>query len=166
MRTSRSLVSPLVALAVLLCGTVLFARESTLKGRVVGVHDGDTLTLLTGRNKEVKVRLEGIDAPEIGQAFGTASKQSLSELVFGREVTVRSSGTDDYGRHLGNVYVGDRWANLEQVARGMAWQYVHYNHDPKLRAAEIHARAEHLGLWKDKNPTPPWDYRHHPKKKK
>ena len=74
------------------------AGTSTTTGKVVGVHDGDTLTLLTGRRKAIKVRLEGIDAPEIGQAFGNNSKQALSEMVFGKTVRIVISTTDDYGR--------------------------------------------------------------------
>ena len=141
------------------------ARESSITGKVVGVHDGDTLTLLTNRKKEYKVRLEGIDAPEIGQAFGTASKQALSAMAFGKTATVKVSTTDDYGRKVANVYVGDLWVNLAMVEKGMAWQYVHYSKDPQLRRAEVHARSEHLGLWADKNPVPPWDYRHGKAKK-
>ena len=136
------------------------AETGTTTGKVVGVHDGDTLTLLTGRRKSIKVRLEGIDAPEIGQAFGNNSKQSLSDMVFGQTVTVVISTTDDYGRKIANVYVGDLWVNLALVEKGMAWQYTHYSRDPKLKQAEANARAQHIGLWQDKSPAPPWDYRH------
>jgi len=141
------------------------AENRTTTGKVVGVHDGDTLTLLAGRHDEIKVRLEGIDAPEIGQAFGKNSKQALSEMVFGKTVKIVISTTDDYGRKIANVYAGDVWVNLAMVGKGMAWQYVHYSHDPKLKQAEAHARAQHIGLWQDKNPTPPWDYRHGKAKK-
>lgn len=154
------LFKPLLFLALV---TLVQARDTEITGKCVGVHDGDTITVLTSRKHEVKVRLEGIDAPELGQAFGKNSKQGLSNLVYGKILRVVVSSTDDYGRKIGNIYVGDVWANLEQVAAGMAWQYTHYNHDPKLKKAEIHARSEHLGLWQDKNPVPPWDYRHHKK---
>jgi micrococcal nuclease len=145
--------------------SVVPAGTSMTSGRVVGVHDGDTLTLLTPRKKEVKVRLEGIDAPEIGQAFGNNSKRSLSDLVFGKTVKIVVSTTDDYGRKIANVYVDDLWVNLALVEKGMAWQYAHYSHDQKLNQAEIHARAEHIGLWQGKSPIPPWDYRHRKAKK-
>ena len=156
----------LTAFFAFLAPSLLPARDTEIKGKCVGVPDGDTITVLTGKKKEVKVRLEGIDAPELGQSYGKNSKQNLSNLVFGKEVRVVISATDDYGRKIGNVYVGDVWANLAQVEAGMAWQYTHYNHDPKLKKAEVHARAEHLGLWHEKSPTPPWDYRHHSTKKK
>ncbi len=136
------------------------AASGTITGRVVAVHDGDTLTLLTDRQKRVKVRLEGIDAPEMSQAFGKNSKQSLSELVFGKTVKVLVSTTDDYDRKVGQIYIEKLWVNLEQVAKGMAWQYDRYSRDAKLRLAESHARAKRIGLWQDKNPSPPWDYRH------
>jgi micrococcal nuclease len=133
---------------------------ATLFGKVVGVHDGDTLTLLTDGRKPVKVRLEGIDAPEIGQAFGNSSKQALSELVFGKKVRIVVSTTDDYGRKIANVFAGDLWVNLVMVQTGMAWQYTHYNSDPRLRQAEARAKAERSGLWRENDPTPPWDFRH------
>ncbi len=147
-------------LALFYCIPAALAGISTITGKVVGVHDGDTLTLLTDKNKEVKVRLEGIDAPEIGQAFGKNSKQSLSELVFGKTVKVLVSTTDDYSRKIGQVYVDKLWVNLEQVSKGMAWQYLLYNRDPRFRQAESGARAKRIGLWQDKKPAPPWDYRH------
>ncbi|MCE9518258.1 MAG: thermonuclease family protein [Verrucomicrobia bacterium] len=153
-------------LVILLCGiSTVQAATSTISGKVVGVHDGDTLTLLTDRNKEVRVRLEGIDAPEISQAFGKNSKQSLSDLAFGKMVKIVVSTTDDYGRKIGQVYVDKLWVNLEQVTRGMAWQYLQYSNDSRLRQGQSLAKAKHLGLWQDKNPAPPWDYRHRKVKK-
>lgn len=158
----RLFISPLhVALTLLLMAGSMIAKD--FDGRVVGVHDGDTLTVLHGlrSKKAVKVRLAGIDAPEIGQAFGTNSKKALSDLVFGKTIHVSDHGHDDYGRTIADVYVDDVWINLAMVGQGMAWRYAHYSRDPKLGAAEIHARSEHLGLWQDKHPEPPWDWRHH-----
>lgn len=135
-------------------------QAATITGRVVGVHDGDTLSLLTDQHKRVKVRLEGIDAPEMSQAFGKNSKQSLSDLAYGKTVKVVVTTTDDYGRKVGQVYIEKLWVNLDQVEKGMAWQYDRYSRDSRIRQAETHARAKRLGLWQDKNPAPPWDYRH------
>lgn len=136
--------------------------------RVVGVHDGDTITVLRGVSgkKQWHIRLSGIDAPEIGQAFGKAAKQALSDLVFGKTVTIVENKTDDYGRLVADVYVDGEWVNLAMVKQGFAWRYTHYSNDAKLGAAEAHARQAHLGLWEDKNPVPPWDWRHHEERRR
>jgi endonuclease YncB( thermonuclease family) len=110
-----------------------------------------------------EVRLEGIDAPELKQAFGTASKQTLSDFVFGKTVRLQVTGKDRYQRTLGNVFAGQTWINLAMVERGFAWHFVKYSKDEKLRAAEARARAARLGLWRDAKPVAPWDWR--PKKK-
>jgi endonuclease YncB( thermonuclease family) len=129
-----------------------------ISGKVVGVTDGDTITVLV--NKETsKVRLEGIDAPESGQSFGTKSKQALSEFVFGKVVTVRKTGTDRYGRTLGIVIVGDVDVNARMVKDGWAWHFKKYNDEERLAKLEVAARNEKIGLWADENPLAPWDYR-------
>ena len=90
-------------------------------GKVIGVHDGDTLTLLTAEKEQIKVRLQGIDAPELKQPFGNASKQSLSDLLFGKLIKLEVTGTDRYRRTLANAYMGAQRANLSQVEKGFAW---------------------------------------------
>ncbi|MCI0660099.1 MAG: thermonuclease family protein [Acidobacteria bacterium] len=139
--------------------------EPAITGRVVGVSDGDTITVLDAGNRQHKIRLDGIDAPESRQAFGTRSKQSLSELVFGQTVTVAGSKTDRYGRTVGNVAVNGQDAGLIQVERGMAWFYRQYAGDlSRDRAldyerAEDRARVDRRGLWADAKPVEPWEYR-------
>lgn len=136
-----------------------------ISGTVVGVTDGDTITLLDARGSSHKIRLAGIDAPEKAQAFGNQAKASLSELVFGREVTIDSSKRDKYGRIVGRVSVDGTDANLEQIKRGMAWHYKRYEFEqnPEEREtysdAEKGARAERHGLWLDSSPVPPWQFR-------
>ena len=95
-------------------------------GKVVGVSDGDTITVLDDQKRQHKIRLEGIDAPESNQAYGSRAKQSLSDLVFGKTVTVTSSKRDKYGPVLGKVTIDGKDISLEQVQRGMAWAY-HYS---------------------------------------
>ncbi len=141
----------------LICSQCVTAAE--VHGLVVGVHDGDSLTLLVGGKTEVKVRLEGIDAPELKQDFGTASKKALSDMVYGKNVRLAETGKDRYGRTLGNVYAGDAWVNLEIVERGMAWFFEKYSDDENLRHAEARARKSKSGLWKEASPTPPWKWR-------
>ena len=125
---------------------------------VIGVSDGDTLTVLS-RGRPVKVRLANIDAPEKQQAFGTRSKQSLSELCFGRDATLKSSNKDRYGRTVAVVHCGDVNVNVAQVSRGMAWVYRQYNRDASLPAVEAMARLSRSGLWSDPDPLAPWQFR-------
>lgn len=131
-----------------------------ITGRVVGVADGDTLTVLDAGHGLTKIRLHQIDAPEKKQDFGQRSKQSLSDLVYGKQVSIEVADTDKYGRTVGKVWVNGKDANLEQVRRGMAWVYTKYANDPAYFAAERTAKAGRLGLWSQPNPTPPWEYRH------
>jgi endonuclease YncB( thermonuclease family) len=128
-------------------------------GKVTAVSDGDTLTVLDANKVERKIRLEGIDAPEIGQAFGTKAKQALSEKVFNKEVKIAWEKRDRYGRILGHVYDGERWINCELVADGFAWLFTRYSDDKRLGAAEQAARGAMTGLWSDKAPQAPWDNR-------
>lgn len=132
---------------------------------MVGVSDGDTITVLDAEKKQHKVRLAGIDAPEKGQAFGNASKENLSRLIFDRRVEARCHKRDRYGREVCAVFVGSRDAGLEQVRAGMAWWFREYANEqaPDDRAsyegAEDAARFGRKGLWQDRQPTPPWAWR-------
>lgn len=132
---------------------------------VVSVTDGDTITVLTAEKKQHKIRLLGIDAPEKTQAFGQRSKQALSDLVYKKEVTIEYKEQDRYKRYLGKVLVDGKDANLEQVKAGMAWWYRQYKRsqtpeDQKAYAdAEAVARGGKVGLWADKEPVPPWEFR-------
>lgn len=132
---------------------------SRLDLRVVGVHDGDTLTGLTATNEQVKVRLDAIDAPELGQPFGQKAKQALSGKVFGRQVIVQRKTIDRYGRTIGHVLLEGRDVNLELLEEGMAWHYTHFDHNARLAAAETAARAAGTGLWAEPSPIAPWEWR-------
>ncbi len=132
--------------------------------RVVGVHDGDTITCLDESNQQQKVRLAEIDAPEIGQEYGRASREALAEMVFGKPVEVVEEGKDRYGRWVGHVSSAGVDVNRQMVATGNAWQYVDYSRDPTLAAAQSQAQAQRLGLWAQPNPTPPWDFRNNGQK--
>ena len=134
------------------------AWAQTIVGKVVRVSDGDTLTLLVERT-QVKVRLVEIDAPESKQAFGERSRKSLGDMCAGQQATVRYTSRDKYGLVLGRVECQGLDANSEQVRRGMAWVYDRYVTDRSLYALQNEARTGHLGLWADKRPTAPWDWR-------
>lgn len=130
----------------------------TLCGKVVSVTDGDTLSLLVGK-ETIKIRLEGIDAPESKQSFGTKSKDALKELVAGKQVAVVKSGEDKYGRTLGLVRLGDTDVNAKLVADGWAWHYKKYSKDELLAQLEVEARDAGRGLWADPKALPPWEFR-------
>jgi len=141
------------------------ALADTLAGRVVKVSDGDTITVLDPTNQQHKIRLMGIDAPEKKQPFGERSKQVLSNMVYDRKVVVEYSKLDRYGRKVGKVLIDGNDANLQQVEIGMAWHYKKYQaeqsaDDRELYAvAEEQAKQESKGLWVDRKPIPPWDWR-------
>lgn len=137
----------------------LEAGDEVLEGRVVGVADGDTLTLLDADQETTRVRLAGIDAPESSQDFGSRAKQALSDRVFGADVQVRVSDIDRYGRTVGDIIFEGSWINEELVRAGLAWHYTQYSRDAGLARAEVAAREAGAGLWSVADPVPPWDYR-------
>jgi endonuclease YncB( thermonuclease family) len=132
--------------------------STTIVGQVVGVHDGDTLTLRT-EEETIKVRLAGIDTPELGQPFGSNAKQALSAVAFGKTATIKSSSKDRYGRTLGHVFVDDQAINTMLVRTGMAWHYRQYDKTKELEDAERYAKENKIGLWAEKTPIAPWDWR-------
>lgn len=148
----------LVALGIiaLLAGGA-FADE--IHGRVVRVHDGDTITVLVNMTR-VPVRLVEIDAPELKQAFGRRSRESLAGMCAGQQAHVVEQGRDRYKRVLGRVTCGGIDANAEQVRRGMAWVFVRYAaKDSPLYRVQSEARLERRGLWIDPHVVTPWDWR-------
>lgn len=156
-----------IVLLLIISGCFFIAAQAhEIKGRVVSIADGDTLTVLDNSNEQHKVRLNGIDAPELGQSFGQKSKRNLSDLVTGKPVTVEWTKTDRYGRIVATVTTGQVDVNLAQLKAGMAWYFRQYERDvpvEKRRSyeeAEAAARAAKIGLWAEASPQPPWDYRH------
>ncbi len=148
------------AVALFLMSCAHSAHTQVIAGRVTGVLDGDSITLLDTNNRQYNIRLGQIDAPEFSQSFGRASKKALSGLVFGKQVEVNVETTDQYGRTVGKVLVNGQDANLAQVRNGMAWVYRQYAHEPAYFAAENAAKAARTGLWSKPDPIPPWVYRH------
>jgi len=135
------------------------SQRQEITGKVVGVADGDTFTLLRGR-EQVRVRLEGIDCPEKGQPFGTQARTALSDMIFGRELRVEQTDIDRYGRIIGRVYLSDgRSVNHELLRRGLAWHYKRYSKDAEYARLEEAARKGRIGLWADVRPVAPWEWR-------
>lgn len=145
-----------------LCPAICLAGQIC---KVIGISDGDTLTALCAGNHQVKVRLAEIDAPEKAQPFGTRSKQALSDFCFGKQARIAEQGRDRYGRTLGRIYCftpGVKMeidANAEQVRAGMAWVYDRYVTDRALYVLQDTARVARIGLWEQKAPEPPWEWR-------
>lgn len=148
----------LIIVAVIL--TFGAAGAASLSGKIIVVSDGDTVHILTSEKKDIKIRLNKIDAPEHNQDFGQQSKKSLSDMIFGKTVTVQYQKKDRYGRVLGIIYLGGRDINLEQVKRGMAWVYRRYTSDPVYIQAEGQARKNKIGLWSHPDPMNPEQFRH------
>jgi micrococcal nuclease len=137
------------------------ASAAEYPARVIGITDGDTLTVLTAQKTQIKIRLAGIDAPESGQDFGTRAKQAASELAFGRIVTIIERDKDRYGRTVADVTLSDgRSLNREMVRNGLAWWYrKHAANDHALTRLEAEARQAKRGLWSQADPKPPWEWR-------
>ena len=141
----------LFVLLFLLITQTALSRESfsspqdTLQGKVVGIADGDTFTMLLDNKTTIKIRLASIDCPE------------RSDHIFGNREKVVVDSKDRYGRSLGWVYYNGKNINKELLKAGLAWHFRRYSKDKELQTLEDQARAEKIGLWKDKNPIPPWD---------
>jgi micrococcal nuclease len=127
-------------------------------GKCVGVSDGDTISVMH-EGKAEKIRLYGIDCPEMGQPFGMRAKQFTSDMVFGKTVEVNPVTQDRYMRTVAWVYVYSLILNKELIKAGLAWHYKQYSSDKDLALFEEDAGVRKLGLWADKNPVPPWEWR-------
>lgn len=147
--------APLVLILALACSPAF----ATISGRVVGIADGDTLTVLDDKHQQHKIRLAEIDAPEKKQPFGSRSRQSLADICFQKLASVVEQGRDKYGRTIGRITCAGVDANAEQVRRGMAWVYDRYVTDRSLYRLQDDAKRERRGLWADRDPVPPWRWR-------
>ncbi|WP_273861958.1 thermonuclease family protein [Pseudomonas sp. LA5] len=147
--------------ALLLAALPLLATAQEIDCRVVGVHDGDTLTCLTAQKQQLKIRLAEIDTPESKQPYGNRAQQSLASMVFGKDVRLDVQDTDRYGRKVARVYQGNTDVNAEQVRLGSAWVYRQYLKDRSLLTLEAEARAEKRGLWAlpEAERQAPWEWR-------
>jgi endonuclease YncB( thermonuclease family) len=135
------------------------ALAEPVEWEVVAVHDGDTLTAIDADKVQHKVRLDGIDAPETRQPFGTKSRDRLAEITKGNPVTVQAGKRDKYGRTVARIEVDSQDVNRQMVAEGLAWHYTPYSDDATFADAEGEARAAGRGLWADREPVPPWEWR-------
>ena len=135
--------------------------QSPIQGKVVGVADGDTITVLQD-SKQYKIRLYGIDTPEKKQGFGQKAKKFTSDMVFRQQVKIVAYDTDRYGRTVGMVYIGKKCLNEELIKNGYAWVYKKYCSESfcnRWLQLERKARVNKLGLWTYDNPVAPWEFR-------
>lgn len=153
-------------LLVFLCALVMSpAWADILIGKVVGVADGDTVTVLDDSRTQHKIRLSGIDTPERNQPSGRRAKEKLAGLVFGKTVVVEIDKVDRYGRNIGKVVIDGRDANLAMITAGLAWHYKKYQTEQSASDRRLYSRAEddaragQLGLWREPEPIAPWDWR-------
>ena len=153
----------LLLIFVLFLSNIVNAK--TIEGLVVGVADGDTITVLDQQKNTYKIRLQGIDAPEKKQAFGEKSKQSLHDLVHGKQVRIEYDKEDKYGRIVGKITLDDLDICLQQLVLGMAWHYKKYQNEQSVadrvvyNDAELKSKSLKLGLWAGETPMPPWEFR-------
>jgi micrococcal nuclease len=155
----------LSAFLALMLATAVLGQEPVIHGRVVGVADGDTLKVLVGDQKLLRIRLAFCDAPEKKQAFGARAKQAMSELVFGKDIDLLPHAIDRYGRTVAQVSVDGKDVGGEMLRQGLAWVYERYitEASPEIqdtyRKSQEEAKADQQGLWSDPNSIPPWIFR-------
>ncbi|RZV13671.1 thermonuclease family protein [Aliarcobacter butzleri] len=146
-----------ILILLIILSSYLFSFE--LIGKVVKVSDGDTITVLTSDKTQYKIRLNDIDAPEKKQAFGNKSKDNLAKYIAGKTVKVEYKTKDKYKRILGTIYYNNIDINLQQVKDGYAWVYKKYSKNQDYYNAEKVSRENKKGLWIDRNPIAPWEFR-------
>ena len=147
-------------IALALAAGLLASPATAALCRVVGVSDGDTITVRCGEAQPLRVRLAGIDCPEKRQAFGKKAKARTAELAMKQDVDLKDLGKDRYGRTLGEIKLPDgRMLNHLLVAEGLAWHYTKYSKDATLARLEDAAKKGRLGLWAEKATVAPWTFR-------
>ncbi|NTW87755.1 MAG: thermonuclease family protein [Desulfobulbaceae bacterium] len=155
---TRCLIPCFLLLFISLSGIAIAGQIS---GKVVGVSDGDTITVLQN-NQQFKVRIYGVDCPESGQTSGRRAKEFTSSMVFGKKIEVTVLDVDKYGRSVGVVKVDGKTVNEALLKNGYAWLYTKYcdqSFCSKWKELEKQASERGIGLWADKNPMPPWELR-------
>ena len=142
-----------------------FVFSQKITAKVVGVKDGDTFVVLNEK-KEIVVRLEHIDAPEKNQPFGNKAKQFASDFCFGKTVVVIGNGKKDRnGRWIGEIFFMNQNLGKELVRNGLAWHFKRYSKSENYADLEAAARKKKIGLWRDKDPVAPWNWRKSKRKK-
>jgi endonuclease YncB( thermonuclease family) len=145
-----------LAITVTLSGCL--PRDS-FEARCVKVYDGDTIEVMAGGPKSLRVRVHAIDAPERSQPFSNVARQRTRELVEGKRVRVEVRDRDQYDRLVARVYIDGRDLSEQLIREGLAWHYTRYSSEIALGSAQREAREAKRGLWQDPDPEPPWEFR-------
>lgn len=151
-----------IIFSLILIAIINFAgyAQNIITGKVIKISDGDTFTLLKDNLEQVRVRLDGIDCPEKNQEYGNKAKEILSWMIWDKKVYVKIYKYDRYSRAIAKVYTDEiEDVNFSLLSLGLAWHYKKYNSNPEYDKAEKYAQKNKLGLWQDKNPIAPWDFR-------
>lgn len=134
-------------------------QKNEITGKVIKILDGDTYDLLTADKQTLRIRMEGIDAPEKGMPFYRVSKNYLGSLCFQKEVMAKIKETDVHGRLVADTYIDGKEMGQEMIKAGLAWHFKKYSSDEILANLEIEARNNKKGLWVDPRPIAPWEIR-------
>ncbi|SHM91271.1 Endonuclease YncB, thermonuclease family [Chryseobacterium carnipullorum] len=147
-----------IVLFALLCFPLSFFSQTAAK--VVGISDGDTITVLLDGNVQKKLRLAEVDCPEKKQPFGKNAKQFTSDQVFAKKIRFTETKKDRYGRSIAKVYYDNgKYLSAEIIKAGYGWWYYSYSKDADLGKMQETAKARKRGLWQDKKAVSPWDFR-------
>lgn len=146
-------------LVFLLFSSFVFS-QSVLRAKVVGVKDGDTVVVLDSLHHQTTLRLAEIDCPEKNQPFGTKAKQFTSDQIYRKQIKYVVTDIDRYGRSIAMIYYDDnKYLSAELIKNGLAWHYKRYSTSKELANFENSARLQKVGLWYDKSPIEPWEWR-------
>ena len=140
--------------------TTLFS-QTTLKAKVIGIKDGDTVVVLDSLNNQITLRLAEVDCPEKSQPFGTKAKQFTSDQIYLKTIKYVVTDTDRYGRSIAMIYydTDNKYLSAEIIKVGMGWHYKKYSTSKELATFEINARKNKIGLWIEENPIEPSQWR-------
>ena len=141
-----------------ICFHQAYAQE-ILKGKVVRISDGDTITILDSLNQQHRIRLHGIDCPERKQDYYQVAKDFIGQLCFQKEVNVEILKYDHYKRAIGKVYIDSLEINLALLKSGLAWHFLQFDKSTEYAAAEAEAKLYKRNIWSLKNTIAPWEFR-------
>ncbi len=133
--------------------------QELLKGKVVRISDGDTMTVLDSLNQQHRIRLHGIDSPEKGQDYYQVAKDYVGQLCFQKQVEVDILNYDHYKRAIGKVYVDGLEVNLSLLKVGLAWHFTQFDQSEEYALAESEAKLNKMNIWSLKTVTAPWEFR-------
>ncbi len=135
--------------------------QNTIRAKVVGVKDGDTVVVLDSLNNQITLRLAEVDCPEKSQPFGTKAKQFTSDHIYLKTIKYIVTDTDRYGRSIAMIYydTDNKYLSAEIIKAGMGWHYKRYSTSKELATFEDNAKKDKIGLWVDSSPVAPWEFR-------